>query len=183
MIRRCLVLFIASGVVLGCAVNRPTVLPTPLRAEDIQVLENASKGRSGTVASNGEVVAAGVSFAFSETEVFLENERQVREAFPLSPSTSLAFRSTSRGAKLGFARGFWALAGISGVLFVMTGGGEGDGEWLLPFMGASGVVGGAIGSLFGAANGGMIRFEFSSAGGSIAEETGIAVRWKTECCR
>ena len=183
MLRRCLGLAIASGVVLGCALNRPTVLPTPLRAGDIQILENASKGRSGTVSSSGEVVAAGMSFAFSETEVFLENERQVREVFPLDPSTSLAFWSAGKGAKLGFARGFWTLAVISGVLFVTTGGGEGDGEWLLPFMAASGVVGGAIGSLLGAANGGTIRFEFSNPGGLTAEEIRVGVGWKTECCR
>lgn len=183
MIRRCLGLAIASGVVLGCAVNRPTVLSTPLKADDIQLLENASKERPGTVSSDGEVVAAGKDFVFSETEVFLENERQVREVFPLNPSISLAFRSTARGAKLGFARGFWILAGISGLLFIKTGGGEDDGEWLLPFMAASGVVGGAVGSLFGAANGGTIRFEFLDARGVTTKEGRVGVGWKTECCR
>lgn len=185
MIRGCLGLAISSAVFLGCAINRPAVLPVPLNAEDLQILEDASRGRSGTMSSAEEVAVFGTSFSFSATEVSLENESGVREAYPLEPSSSLAFRSAWKGAKLGFARGFWALAGISGVLFVKTGGGEDDGEWLLPFMAASGVVGGVIGSLFGAANGGMIRFEFSDAGRLSGEGTRVGVEWRVDgrCCR
>lgn len=152
---------------LGCATNPAREISLPMPPHVLAELQEDARGRELTFKVSGSATLRGSEAALTPTGVsFLDHHGQ-RRTVTLAPGMSMEYSSAARGARLGFARGFWTLAAVSGVLFVETGGGEDDGEWLLPFMGVSGVVGGAIGALFGAANGGRVRFEFveATAGG------------------
>jgi hypothetical protein len=154
-------------MLVGCVLNRPTVLSLPLEPHDIRVLEETAYGVSGWVSTPTGVLGEGSSFSFSESEVSFVDTRDIPRILPLVPSTSLTFPSAKKGLDLGVSRGFLVGALFGATAFLMTAGGEDTESWMVfPAMGVTGFLGGLAGAFVGSIVGGHIRFEFSGSGGA-----------------